>query len=85
MVKVVINTRYGGFGLSKKAEAMLGTHPLDVERDNPDLVNIVETLGEDADGGYSHLKVIEIPDGVEWVIQEYDGLEWVAEKHRVWG
>jgi hypothetical protein len=28
--------------------------------------------------------VVEIPDGIEWSIQEYDGLEWVAEKHRTW-
>jgi hypothetical protein len=28
--------------------------------------------------------VIEIPDDVEWEVEEYDGLEWVAEKHRTW-
>jgi len=30
------------------------------------------------------LKVVEIPDDVEWNVQEYDGNEWVAEKHRIW-
>ena len=30
------------------------------------------------------LKVVEIPDGVDWEIEEYDGEEWVSEKHRVW-
>jgi hypothetical protein len=30
------------------------------------------------------LKVVEIPDGVKWQIEEYDGSEWVAEKHRTW-
>ena len=34
--------------------------------------------------GYSELKVVEIPDDVEYDIQEYDGNEWVAEKHRTW-
>jgi len=29
-------------------------------------------------------KVVEIPDDIEFVIEEYDGIEWVAEKHRVW-
>ena len=33
----------------------------------------------------STLKIIEIPDDVDWIIEEYDGNEWVAEKHRTWG
>ena len=27
---------------------------------------------------------VEIPDDVEWQIEEYDGSEWIAEKHRIW-
>ena len=38
----------------------------------------------DADGDYSELKVVEIPDGVNWYIEEYDGLEHVTERHRTW-
>jgi hypothetical protein len=30
------------------------------------------------------IKVITIPDGIEWEIKEYDGLEHIAEKHRTW-
>jgi hypothetical protein len=41
-------------------------------------------MGEAADGAFAELKVIEIPDGVEWQIDEYDGTEWIAEKHRTW-
>jgi hypothetical protein len=37
-----------------------------------------------ANGSFSRLKIVEIPDGVEWTIQEFDGNEWVAEKHRTW-
>lgn len=28
--------------------------------------------------------VVEIPDNVQWHIEEYDGLECVVENHRVW-
>lgn len=53
-------------------------------RKDPDLIECIETLGEEANGRHSKLKVIEVPDDVEWEIKEYDGNEWVAEKHRTW-
>lgn len=48
------------------------------------LIQIVEKFGSDANGWASELKILEIPDDVEWTVMEYDGLEWVAEKHRTW-
>jgi len=90
-MKIVINACYGGFGLSKEALALFNertgtviTHERDIERNNPILVEIVEQLGEAADGEFAELKVVEIPDDVQWQIEEYDGNEWVAEKHRTW-
>ena len=56
----------------------------DLERDDPDLVSVVEELGERANGSHAALKIVEVPDGVEWAIEEYDGREWIAEKHRTW-
>jgi len=56
----------------------------DIPRDSPELVKTVSELGKIANGFCSSLKIVEIPDDVEWEIQEYDGLEWVAEKHRMW-
>jgi DNA-directed RNA polymerase beta subunit len=48
------------------------------------LVDIVETMGEKSFGSFAELKVVEIPNDVEWQIDEYDGAEWVAEVHRTW-
>ncbi len=56
----------------------------DIPRNDPILVSVVEDLGEEAFGLYSSLKVVEIPDGIEWEIMEYDGNEHIAEKHRTW-
>ncbi len=56
----------------------------DIERNDPHLVSVVEDMGEKAFGKFSSLKVVEIPDGVEWHISEYDGREHVAENHRTW-
>jgi hypothetical protein len=96
MQKIVINRCYGGFSLSPKAlhtyNAMAGTdhdprysRGRDIPRDCRHLVQVVERMGKKANGSHAELKVIEIPDDVDWVIEEYDGCEWISEKHRVWG
>jgi hypothetical protein len=91
MKKIVINNCYGGFGLSEKAIEMMDLKDNeyeyiddDIARDDPRLIDVVEKLGGKANGLYADLTVIEIPDDVEWQIEEYDGMECVAEKHRVW-
>ena len=56
-----------------------------VDRSDPFLIQAVEELGDEANGEFAELRVIEIPDGVEYEIDEYDGIESVHEKHAVWG
>jgi len=53
-------------------------------RTDPDLIKIIEDLGEASWGRYSEIVILEIPDDIEWYIEEYDGLEHVAEVHRTW-
>ena len=53
-------------------------------RTDPDLIEVVETLGKKANAQCASLAIIEIPDNVEWEIGEYDGVEWVQEIHRRW-
>jgi hypothetical protein len=40
--------------------------------------------GVNLDGQFSELKIVEVPDDVNWYIEEYDGMEHVAERHRTW-
>lgn len=93
--RVVINTQYGGFSLSRDAWilycARRGWDPDDenlhermIDRDDPDLISVVREMGTAANGQYAKLKILEIPADVDWEISEYDGNEWVAEKHRTW-
>jgi hypothetical protein len=55
-----------------------------IPRDDPDLVDIVKTMGKKSWGKNGQLEIKEIPGDVEWTIEEYDGNEWVAEAHRTW-
>mgnify|MGYP007082159821 FL=1 len=91
MQKIVINVCFGGFGLSKKALTLYNEltgsarkYDSGIPRDCNTLVQIVEEMGKQSWDNYSQLKVVEIPDGVEWEIKEYDGSEHIAEKHRTW-
>lgn len=59
-------------------------HSFDIERNDPTLVEVVEELGEAADGMCADLRIIDIPDDVDWEVEEYDGKEWVTEKRRTW-
>jgi len=99
MRKIVINKCYGGFSLSDEAERLLfkKADPLlyggfdikesrvcNMPRHHPLLVEVVEELGSKSWGDYAELKIVEIPEDVEWEIIEYDGIEYIAEQHRKW-
>ena len=55
-----------------------------IKRNDPCLVEVVEELGQKANGYHSKLKVVTIPDDVRYDINDYDGMESVHEKHKVW-
>lgn len=54
------------------------------ERTDPDIIKVVRELGEAASGRCSRLEIVEIPDGVNWEVDEYDGMETIHEVHRSW-
>lgn len=59
----------------------------DWPRDDRDLIEVIEELGSvAASAKHAKLHIVEIPDGVDWVIECDDefGNEWVAERHRTW-
>ena len=51
--------------------------PHNIERSDPALVQVVEELGDAADGTHAVLRVIDISAGTRYRIDEYDGLESV--------
>lgn len=69
---------------SDQYDCWSGWYSWEVERDDPNLVLVVEELGDRAWGYASELKVVEVPAGVTWYIGDYDGVEQVHETHRTW-
>ena len=93
MTKIVINRCHGGFGLSAEAESKYkelagitdpNFYSRNIPRDDEHLIAVVELMGTAASNKYSELKIVDVPDDVNWYVEEYDGKEWVAERHRTW-
>ena len=89
-MKIVINQSASGFRLSEPAVTRIRS--LDetacialIERDNPILIQVVESLGYAANGQGASLKIVEIPDGTDWAIYETEGHEFVYDITKVWG
>jgi hypothetical protein len=55
------------------------------DRADPDLIAVIEQLGEKANAWAACIEIVEVPPDVFWHIHEYDGMEHVAEDHRTWG
>lgn len=55
-----------------------------IPRYDPDLVAVVKKLGEKAFGPFSKLKIVTIPEGIEYSIENFGGREQIAEKHLIW-
>lgn len=87
MTKVVYNSCYGGFSLStaaiKRYAELSGKSEIsllsgrDIPRADPLLVQVVEELGEKANGSYAFLQIEEVEPGTLYRIDEYDGAESV--------
>lgn len=92
-MKIAYNASYGGFSLSNVAMARVRELGMELDefehsfsslRSHPILISVIEEMGGRANGVGADIQIVDIPDDVQWTIQEYDGLEWVAEKHRTW-
>lgn len=56
-----------------------------IPRDDEKLIQVVEELRQAANGHAAELRIVEIPDDVNWVITKTDCGEHVSEAHRTWG
>ena len=78
------DTDYYKAGLPHSEETYISEYDYYEDRSDADLIAVIEEMGPAADSWAAEISIVEIPDGVEWQIEEYDGREHVAEKHRTW-
>jgi hypothetical protein len=80
----LLGTHYYQAGHSGDDEYYISSYEYIEDRSDSDLIAVIEEMGDAANGWASEIAIVEIPDDVEWHIDEYDGREHVAENHRTW-
>lgn len=95
-VKITLNGEYysDGSGPCEKMEDAyyLCNEDFGIESDNvyqyraeKRLIETIEILGEEkASGVLSNIVIVNIPENVDWEIDDYDGMENIEEVHRRW-
>lgn len=53
-------------------------------RSHPDVVSAVKTLGAEANAKTAELRIVDIPDGTQYYIDEYRGQESIHQLHQTW-
>lgn len=76
---------WDGYGYIRNEDLNIESNNYDACRSDKHLIAAIEKLGlEKSNGGFSCLKIVEIPDNIEWEINNYHGIETIHEKHRSW-
>lgn len=88
--KVLLNKDYGGFQIYDEVQKEYFSRTgieiskyCNDKREDEVLIDIVERLGEKANV-YSELVIVEIPEDLDYIIDDYDGIETLHEKVKEW-
>ena len=77
--------KWDGYGYMCNGDLGIESDDYIAYRTSPKLIKAIEKIGvKEASGEMAVLEIVEIPDDIEWEIDEYDGFETVHEQHRKW-
>jgi hypothetical protein len=81
----VLGLPWDGYGYLENKDLGIEDGDYDAYRADARLVAAIEQVGiKEASGSLAKIAIVEIPDGVQWEIDDYDGMETVHERHRTW-
>ena len=80
-----LGIEWSGYGYLDNEDMGIKSENFHQYRADERLISAVKKIGLiESQGFCSKLEIVDIPDGVEWEIDDYDGMETVHEKHRSW-
>jgi hypothetical protein len=53
--------------------------PDSLQRHDPILIQTIDHINDGT------IKIIEIPDHTDYIIENCNGIEWISENHKIWG
>ena len=84
-MKIILHCAWGGFHLTdemvslyEKRTGLIYHWNLDHDRTDPVLIEVIKEFDHDDD-----YKVIDIPKGTEYIVEDYDGNEYITFKDEV--
>jgi len=76
---------WDGYGYLKNKDFNIKSDNSLKYRSHESLIKAIEKIGlEKSTGKFASLKIIEIPDYVNYIINNNDGIESIHEVHRIW-
>ena len=81
-----LNIKWDGYGYIQNKDLNIKSDNWKEYRTDKKLIKAIEKIGlKQSSGTHAELEIIEIPDDVDWEIDDYDGIESVIDKKRHWG
>lgn len=81
----ILGIEWDGYGYLDNGDLGIKSDNYLAYRSDPRLIEAIEKIGEEkASGALAKVCIVDIPDGIEWEIDEYDGIESIHEAHRSW-
>lgn len=80
----MLGIKWDGYGYLENKDLGIESDNYLAYRTDERLIKVIEELGKKASGQMACVVIIEIPDGIDFEIDNYDGIETIHEKHRSW-
>lgn len=80
-----LGLQWDGYGYLENGDFGIKSDNYQEWRMHPTLISAIEKIGvKKASGELAEIEIVDIPNGIQFEIDEYDGIETVHEKHRSW-
>jgi len=80
-----LGVKWDGYGYIENKDLGIESDDYHAYRQDTKLINAIEKVGlHESSGSCAELKIVDIPEDVDFYIHDYDGMETINEKHRSW-
>lgn len=80
-----LGLKWDGYGYLDNSSFGIKDNNYNAYRSDEKLIKAIEKIGaKKSSGEMAELRIVTIPDDVDWELNEYDGIETIHEVHRSW-